>query len=135
MLTGGPGTGKSRTVATVVRLAEEVGATVALAAPTGRAAKRLEELTDEEAMTLHRLLGAQGTSGEFARGADWPLDADLVVVDECSMVDVELMAALVEAFADGTRLLLVGDPAQLPSIGAGRVLGDLVDSGPCRSPS
>jgi exodeoxyribonuclease V alpha subunit len=128
VLTGGPGTGKSRTVAAVVALANARGARVALAAPTGRAAKRLEELAGEEAMTLHRLLGAQGTSGNFARGEMWPLDADVVVVDEVSMLDVELAAALVEACADGTHLLLVGDPAQLPSIGAGRVLGDVVDS-------
>jgi exodeoxyribonuclease V alpha subunit len=128
VLTGGPGTGKSRTVAAVVALAHARDARVALAAPTGRAAKRLEELAGEEAMTLHRLLGAQGTSGNFARGEMWPLDADVVVVDEVSMLDVELAAALVEACADGTHLLLVGDPAQLPSIGAGRVLGDVVDA-------
>jgi exodeoxyribonuclease V alpha subunit len=128
LLTGGPGTGKSRTVAAVVALARARGKRVALAAPTGRAAKRLEELTAEPATTIHRLLGAQGTTGEFARGEDWPLDADVVVVDETSMLDVELAAALVDACADGTHLLMVGDPAQLPSIGPGRVLGDLVDS-------
>jgi exodeoxyribonuclease V alpha subunit len=137
VLTGGPGTGKSRTVAALVRLAEKRGRTVALAAPTGRAAKRLEELGDAPAATLHRLLGAQGTwssagragAGTFARGEEWPLDADLVVVDETSMLDVELAAALLDACADGTHLLLVGDPAQLPSIGPGRVLADLIDSG------
>lgn len=128
VLTGGPGTGKSRTVAALVRLAEKQGVTVALAAPTGRAAKRLEELGDSPAATLHRLLGAQGRTGGFARGEEWPLDAELVVVDETSMLDVELAAALLEACADGTHLLLVGDPAQLPSIGPGRVLADLVDS-------
>ncbi len=129
VLTGGPGTGKSRTVAALVRLAEKQGVTVALAAPTGRAAKRLEELGDAPAATLHRLLGAQGRTGGFARGEEWPLDAELVVVDETSMLDVELAAALLEACADGTHLLLVGDPAQLPSIGPGRVLADLVESG------
>lgn len=129
LLTGGPGTGKSRTVAALVRWASARGHTVALAAPTGRAAKRLEELSDAPASTLHRLLGAQGTTGTFARDPDWPLDAELVVVDETSMLDTELAAALVAACADGTHLLLVGDPAQLPSIGAGRVLGDLLDSG------
>ncbi len=128
LLTGGPGTGKSRTVAAVVELARARGRRVALAAPTGRAAKRLEELTGEPATTLHRLLGAQGTTGEFTRGEAWPLDADVVVVDETSMLDVELAAALVEACPDGTHLLLVGDPAQLPSIGPGRVLGDVVAS-------
>jgi exodeoxyribonuclease V alpha subunit len=167
VLTGGPGTGKSRTVAAVVALAGQRGLRVALAAPTGRAAKRLEELAGAPATTLHRLLGAQGQgitrSGDgqgapdnlfsdgssaggagfpggevgggrggswvFARGEDWPLDAELVVVDESSMLDVELAAALIEACADGTRLLLVGDPAQLPSIGPGRVLADIIDSG------
>ncbi|HEY1917585.1 MAG TPA: AAA family ATPase [Streptosporangiaceae bacterium] len=143
VLAGGPGTGKSRTVAAVVALAGALGLRVALAAPTGRAAKRLEELAGAPATTLHRLLGAQGrprgdgddngrggeTAWVFSRGEEWPLDADLVVVDESSMLDAELAAALVEACADGTRLLLVGDPAQLPSIGAGRVLADIIDCG------
>lgn len=143
VLAGGPGTGKSRTVAAVVSLAADRGLRVALAAPTGRAAKRLEELAGAPATTLHRLLGAQGRSrgeaagdrraGEpawiFTRDEEWPLDADVVVVDESSMLDAELAAALVEACADGTRLLLVGDPAQLPSIGPGRVLADIIDSG------
>ena len=128
LLTGGPGTGKSRTVAAMVRLLRAKGADIALAAPTGRAAKRLEELTDHPAVTVHRLLGAQGTTGGFARNEEWPLDADVIVVDEASMLDVELTAALLEACPDGTHLLLVGDPAQLPSIGPGHVLGDLIDS-------
>jgi exodeoxyribonuclease V alpha subunit len=149
VLTGGPGTGKSRTVAAVVAMAAAHGLTVALAAPTGRAAKRLEELTGAPATTVHRLLGAQGgtqaggTAGPggppaggagepawvFSRNEEWPLDADLIVVDEASMLDAELAAALVEACPDGARLLLVGDPAQLPSIGPGRVLADIIDSG------
>jgi exodeoxyribonuclease V alpha subunit len=143
VLAGGPGTGKSRTVAAVVSLAADQGLRVALAAPTGRAAKRLEELAGAPATTLHRLLGAQGRrrgeaagdrrAGEpawiFTRNEEWPVDADVVVVDESSMLDAELAAALVEACADGTRLLLVGDPAQLPSIGPGRVLADIIDSG------
>ncbi|MCO7219258.1 AAA family ATPase [Klenkia sp. PcliD-1-E] len=129
LLTGGPGTGKSRTVASVVKLLESKDVEVALAAPTGRAAKRLEELTDHPATTVHRLLGAQGMTGGFSRDEEWPLDADVVVVDEASMLDVELTAALLEACPEGTHLLLVGDPAQLPSIGPGHVLGDLIDSG------
>ncbi|MFN2523013.1 MAG: AAA family ATPase [Mycobacteriales bacterium] len=129
VLTGGPGTGKSRTVAALVALARARRKKVGLAAPTGRAAKRLEELCEAPAMTLHRLLGAQGMTGQFTRGEDWPLDEDVVVVDEASMLDVELAAALLEACPDGCHLLFVGDPAQLPSIGAGRVLGDLIDSG------
>jgi exodeoxyribonuclease V alpha subunit len=137
VLTGGPGTGKSRTVATLVAMAEQAGKTVALAAPTGRAAKRLEELCGAPASTLHRLLGAQprqsgeqvSFEGRFARGADWPLDEDVVVVDEASMLDAELADALLSACADGTHLVLVGDAAQLPSIGAGRLLGDVIDSG------
>ncbi|WP_029432405.1 ATP-dependent RecD-like DNA helicase [Blastococcus sp. URHD0036] len=128
LLTGGPGTGKSRTVAAVVTLLMAKGSEVALAAPTGRAAKRLEELTDHPAVTVHRLLGAQGMTGGFSRNEEWPLDADVVVVDEASMLDVELTAALLEACPDGTHLVLVGDPAQLPSIGPGHVLGDLIDS-------
>jgi exodeoxyribonuclease V alpha subunit len=128
VLHGGPGTGKSRTVAAVVELAAARRRRIALAAPTGRAAKRLEELAGHEASTLHRLLGAQ-RGGGFLRGESWPLDADIVVVDESSMLDVELAAALVEACADGTHLLFVGDPAQLPSIGPGRVLGDVLDAG------
>jgi len=142
VLTGGPGTGKSRTVATLVALAERAGKTVALAAPTGRAAKRLEELCESPASTLHRLLGAQPrqaagegdakvdfSGGGFNRNEEWPLDEDIVVVDEASMLDVELADALLSACADGTHLLFVGDAAQLPSIGPGRVLGDLIDSG------
>ena len=112
-----------------MKLLRAKGTDIALAAPTGRAAKRLEELTDHPATTVHRLLGAQGMTGGFARNEEWPLDADVIVVDEASMLDVELTAALLEACPDGTHLLLVGDPAQLPSIGPGHVLGDLIDSG------
>jgi exodeoxyribonuclease V alpha subunit len=129
VLHGGPGTGKSRAIAAVVDLAGRHGKEIALAAPTGRAAKRLEELTGHPASTIHRLLGAQGRSGDFLHCESWPIDAGVVVVDEASMLDVELAAALLDACADGTHLLLVGDPAQLPSIGPGRVLGDVLDSG------
>ncbi len=124
-------------MAAVVSLAERAGCMVALAAPTGRAAKRLEELTGSPASTIHRLLGAQARqrggelefSGGFARNAEATLDEGLVVVDEASMLDVELADALLEACADGTHVLFVGDAAQLPSIGPGRVLGDLIDAG------
>ncbi len=131
VLCGGPGTGKSRTVAAVVALAQARGLRVALAAPTGRAAKRLEELAGAPATTVHRLLGAQtdGLTWSFSRSEEAPIEAGLIVVDEASMLDAELAAALVEACPDGARLLLVGDPAQLPSIGPGRVLADLIDSG------
>jgi exodeoxyribonuclease V alpha subunit len=137
VLTGGPGTGKSHTVAAVVSLAAKARKSVALAAPTGRAAKRLEELTGSPASTIHRLLGAQGRkrgeelefAGGFARDAEAPLDEDVVVVDETSMLDVELAEALLDACADGTHVVFVGDAAQLPSIGPGRVLGELIDSG------
>jgi exodeoxyribonuclease V alpha subunit len=136
VLTGGPGTGKSRTVAAIVSLGTAAGRSVALAAPTGRAAKRLAELCDAPATTLHRLLGAQprrgadgvAFGGGFAHNSEAPLDQDLIVIDEVSMLDVELAEALLEACADGTHLVLVGDPAQLPSIGPGRVLGDVIDS-------
>ena len=136
VLHGGPGTGKSRTVSAVVELASALRKRVALAAPTGRAAKRLEELAGHEASTLHRLLGAQGGrtseerrgATEFLRGESWPIDAEVVVVDEASMLDVELAAALLDACADGTHLLVVGDPAQLPSIGPGRVLADILQA-------
>ncbi|HUW79245.1 MAG TPA: AAA family ATPase [Candidatus Nanopelagicaceae bacterium] len=128
LLTGGPGTGKSRTVRAIVDLCNALDIQIALAAPTGRAAKRLEELTDLEAVTLHRLLGAQGTTGTFLRGEAWPLDVQVLVVDEASMIDAELAAALVLAIPDGAHLLLVGDPAQLPSIGPGQFLKDLIDS-------
>jgi len=133
ILTGGPGTGKSRTIAAVVALCRRVSVDIALAAPTGRAATRLEELAGSTATTIHRLLGARRGNGSVAAGfdhdADNPIDAELVVVDEASMLDVELAAALLCALKDGTHLVIVGDPAQLPSIGPGRVLGDLIDSG------
>ncbi len=128
ILTGGPGTGKSRTVGALVELAEKHSQHIVLAAPTGRAAKRLAELTGMEAMTIHRLLGAQGKEGGFRLGRDEPIEADVVVIDEASMVDVRLAAALLAACDDGTHLMVVGDEAQLPSIGPGRVLADLIDS-------
>lgn len=133
ILTGGPGTGKSRTVAAVVALCHRVSVDIALAAPTGRAAKRLEELAGIPASTIHRLLGARRANGSMSAGFDHdannPIEARLVVVDEASMLDVELAAVLLSALEDQTHLVIVGDPAQLPSIGPGRVLGDLIDSG------
>ena len=128
VLTGGPGCGKSFTVRSVVELARAKGARIVLAAPTGRAAKRLAELTGHEAATIHRLLALR-PGGEPSFDADNPLDADLVVVDETSMVDVILAGKLIKAVAPGAHLLLVGDVDQLPSVGAGEVLRDLLAAG------
>ncbi|MER6579916.1 ATP-dependent RecD-like DNA helicase [Nonomuraea sp. NPDC001023] len=125
VLTGGPGCGKSFTVRSIVTLARAKRAKVILAAPTGRAAKRLSELTGHEATTVHRLLQLR-PGGEATFDRDNPLDADLVVVDEASMLDLLLANKLVKAVAPGTHLLLVGDVDQLPSVGAGEVLKDLL---------
>lgn len=128
VLTGGPGCGKSFTVRSVVELARARKAKVVLAAPTGRAAKRLSELTGAEASTVHRLLELK-PGGDAAYDRDRPLDADLVVVDEASMLDLLLANKLVKAVAPGAHLLLVGDVDQLPSVGAGEVLRDLLAEG------
>ena len=135
ILTGGPGTGKTTTLRGVITLLESMGETVAIAAPTGRAAKRISQLTGREAKTLHRLLEVRwGVDGEeegpvFDRNERNPLDADAVVVDEMSMVDVLLFENLLRATKTGCRLILVGDTDQLPAVGAGCVLQDLMDSG------
>lgn len=130
VLTGGPGCGKSFTVRSIVELARAKKAKVVLAAPTGRAAKRLAELTGAEASTVHRLLELK-PGGDAAYDRDRPLDADLVVVDEASMLDLLLANKLVKAVAPGAHLLLVGDVDQLPSVGAGEVLRDLLaEDGP-----
>lgn len=128
VLTGGPGCGKSFTVRSIVELARAKKAKVVLAAPTGRAAKRLSELTGAEASTVHRLLELK-PGGDAAYDRDRPLDADLVVVDEASMLDLLLANKLVKAVAPGAHLLLVGDVDQLPSVGAGEVLRDLLAEG------
>ncbi|MCA6094364.1 ATP-dependent RecD-like DNA helicase [Streptomyces sp. SCA3-4] len=128
VLTGGPGCGKSFTVRSVVELARAKKAKVVLAAPTGRAAKRLSELTGADASTVHRLLELK-PGGDAAYDRDRPLDADLVVVDEASMLDLLLANKLVKAVAPGAHLLLVGDVDQLPSVGAGEVLRDLLAPG------
>ncbi|GAA0264906.1 ATP-dependent RecD-like DNA helicase [Saccharothrix mutabilis subsp. mutabilis] len=128
VLTGGPGCGKSFTVRSIVRLAVAKRARVVLAAPTGRAAKRLAELTGHEARTVHRLLELR-PGGDAAYDRDRPLEADLVVVDEASMLDLLLANKLVKAIAPGTHLLLVGDVDQLPSVGAGEVLRDVLAPG------
>lgn len=130
VLTGGPGTGKTTTVRAVLELVAAKGCTVRLAAPTGRAAKRLAETTGVEAKTLHRLLEfAPGEGRMFKRDDENPIDADLVVVDEVSMVDLLMMNHLTRALDPASHLLLVGDVDQLPSVGAGNVLRDLIDSG------
>ena len=133
ILTGGPGTGKTTTVRGIVALFQKMGLDILLAAPTGRAAKRMSELTGEEAQTIHRLLGMSWNESAhmvtFTKGEKEPLEADAVILDEMSMVDVELFAALLRALRPGTRLIMVGDADQLPSVGAGNVFSDLIRSG------
>ncbi|MGN0801899.1 MAG: ATP-dependent RecD-like DNA helicase [Candidatus Faecivicinus sp.] len=125
VVTGGPGTGKTTSINCIIRLMRKLGR-VELCAPTGRAAKRMSEATGCEARTLHRLLEYGGEGQGFSRDEDNPLDADVVIVDEMSMVDIFLMRSLLRALRPGTRLVLVGDADQLPSVGAGNVLRDLI---------
>ena len=133
LLTGGPGTGKTTSLRGIVSLYERMGLDVALLAPTGRAAKRLGEVTGREAQTIHRALGMSYNelTGQtaFKKNAQDPLEVHAVIVDEMSMVDLELMQALLEALRPSCRLVMVGDPDQLPSVGAGNVLGDMLRSG------
>ncbi len=131
ILTGGPGTGKTTTVRGIVALFRKMGLDIVLAAPTGRAAKRMSELTGMEAQTIHRLLGMTWKEGlvTFQKTEREPLEADAVIVDEMSMVDLQLFDALLRALRPGTRLVLVGDADQLPSVGAGNVFSDLIRSG------
>ena len=129
LLTGGPGVGKTTITRFVVALAKAAGARVLLASPTGRAAKRMAEATGVDAQTIHRLLGWNPQDGEFLHNRKNPLQGDLVVVDEISMLDVALAHHLLKAVKPPTRLVLIGDPDQLPSVGAGNVLGDLLESG------
>lgn len=134
ILTGGPGTGKTTTINTMIQYFEMEGMTIALAAPTGRAAKRMTETTGCEASTIHRLLELSGnmedsnSAVQFERNAQNPLEADVVIVDEMSMVDIYLIHALLSAVTVGTRVILVGDVDQLPSVGPGSVLRDIIDS-------
>lgn len=137
ILTGGPGTGKTTTINAIIRFFEGEGAELRLAAPTGRAAKRMTEATGYEAQTIHRLLELNGmpeddrTTGavHFERNAQNPLEADVIIIDEMSMVDIHLMHSLLLAITAGTRLILVGDENQLPSVGPGNVLRDIIHSG------
>ena len=133
ILTGGPGTGKTTAVRGIVALLEKMGLDILLAAPTGRAAKRMSELTGREAQTIHRMLGMSWSesTGEvtFTKSEKEPLEADAVILDEMSMVDLTLFDALLRALRPGTRLVLVGDADQLPSVGAGNVFSDLIRSG------
>ncbi len=134
VITGGPGTGKTTTINTIIRYFELEGLEIFLAAPTGRAAKRMSETTGFEARTVHRMLelngGAEG-SGGFERDESNPLEADVIIVDEMSMVDISLMCSLLKAISVGTRLILVGDVNQLPSVGPGSVLRDIIQSHAC----
>ena len=133
LLTGGPGTGKTTTVRGIVALFQKMGLNIVLAAPTGRAAKRMSELTGMEAQTVHRLLGMTWNEAAhqvtFQKTEKEPLEAEAVIVDEMSMVDLPLMDALLAALKPGCRLVMVGDPDQLPSVGPGNVLGDILRSG------
>lgn len=137
ILTGGPGTGKTTTINMIIRYFEEEGAELRLAAPTGRAAKRMTEATGYEAQTIHRLLELNGMPEEeqegravhFDRNSENPLEADVIIIDEMSMVDIALMHSLLLAVTAGTRLILVGDENQLPSVGPGNVLRDIIRSG------
>ena len=132
VLTGGPGTGKTTTLNAIISLLEESGAKIALAAPTGRAAKRMSELCDREAKTIHRLLEVEWGENDkqrFKKNEKNPLEFDCIVVDELSMMDIGLFEALLKAMSVNCRLILVGDVDQLPSVGAGNVLNDIIESG------
>ncbi len=131
VLTGGPGTGKTTTINAIISIMEMLNIKVALTAPTGRAAKRMSQLTNRDAKTVHRLLGAQmlGNNHIFAHDEENPLDCDVIILDEASMVDTSLMAAFLRAVKPGGRIILSGDSDQLPSVGAGNVLRDIIDSG------
>jgi exodeoxyribonuclease V alpha subunit len=129
VITGGPGVGKTTLINAILRVLASKGVAIALAAPTGRAAKRLGESTGREAKTIHRLLEVDPRTGSFKRNQERPLTCDLLVVDETSMVDVPLMHALMRAVPDGAALILVGDVDQLPSVGPGQVLADIIGSG------
>ncbi|EPZ61235.1 ATPase associated with various cellular activities family protein [[Clostridium] sordellii ATCC 9714] len=132
VITGGPGTGKTTTINTIIKVFENNEQEVLLAAPTGRAAKRMSETSNKEAKTIHRLLemGYATDSEElvFLKDEEDPIKADVVIVDEVSMVDIVLMYSLLKAIKPGTRVILVGDSDQLPSVGAGNVLKDIIDS-------
>lgn len=132
VITGGPGTGKTTTINTMIQYFELEGMDFLLAAPTGRAAKRMSETTGYEARTIHRLLEVNGDiegAAGFERNEQNPLEADVIIVDEMSMVDITLMSALLKAVVPGTRLILVGDVNQLPSVGPGNVLRDIIEAG------
>ena len=133
VITGGPGTGKTTLIRAVAAVFEAIGCSYALAAPTGRAARRLSEVTGRVAVTVHKLLGFNPTGGGFKHTQDDPLETDAVIVDEASMVDLLLMGHLVRALTHGARLILVGDVFQLPSVGPGTVLADLIASGMLQS--
>jgi len=129
VVTGGPGVGKTTLIQAIVRVGQGLGDEILLAAPTGRAARRLEEAAKKSAQTIHRLLEVDGRTGSFQRHRENPLEVDLLVLDESSMIDVRLMADLLEAVPDKARVVFVGDVDQLPSVGPGAALGDFIRSG------
>ena len=138
IITGGPGTGKTTTINTIIQIMESEGFDILLAAPTGRAAKRMSETSGMEAQTIHRMLEIDGGSLDddrcgmhFERNETKPLEADVIIVDEFSMVDIYMLNALLKAIVPGTRLIMVGDVNQLPSVGPGNVLKDMIKSEFC----
>lgn len=133
VITGGPGTGKTTTLNTIIKLMKKMNLKIALAAPTGRAAKRISEVTGLEAKTIHRLLGVVRNDSElyltFSKNEENPLSSDVIIVDEVSMLDINLMSSLLKAVKPGAKVILVGDADQLPSVGPGNVLRDIINSG------
>ena len=129
IITGGPGTGKTTIIRAIIEILKANGKSILIAAPTGRAAKRIEESSLYQASTIHRLLKINPETGQFVHNAQNPLKTDAIIVDEFSMVDSFILFALLQALADDTQLIVIGDKDQLPSVGPGNVLRDMIQSG------